>query len=82
MKLNSKYIPAAILIQSFFLLTTSFISKASAENCQYSVNKDNGKQYNMSDFVKNEIRPEIQQSKRLFNVNTIRSCDNFANEKF
>jgi hypothetical protein len=48
MKLNSKYIPAAILIQSFFLLTTSFISKASAENCQYSVNKDNGKQYNVS----------------------------------
>lgn len=35
----------------------------------------------MSDFVKNEIRPEIQQSERLFNVNIIRSCDNLADEK-
>ncbi|MEB3191135.1 MAG: hypothetical protein VKL42_12410 [Snowella sp.] len=87
MKSNLKFISSStsaifkslIVIFTSIVILTSFTPKALAENCQYTVNKENGIQYdisNMSDFVKNEIRPEITNPENLFNVNVIKTCDN------
>lgn len=85
MKNNFKFLSiSTFALQFLIVLLTSFISKASAEDCQYTVSKDNGNQYdisNMSDFVKNEIRPEIKELERLFNINIIKTCDNSVTQK-
>ena len=78
MKSNFKFLSSStsaifkflIVIFTSIVILTSFTPKALAENCKYTINKDNGIQYDissMSDFVKNEIRPEIKKTERLFN---------------